>query len=1094
MLPLYCLLQLGCSTAVKSQQGQPVTVSNKNGRLEISNGLLGIVIPAAGTVKGEKLPAPIQSFIYRDGQYSDNTPNFVESDSRLAELRVSIKSKTADRVEVECRYLAAEKLFRFSRKAKEAPAAPQGKGYYITRIVLERGSKSARFEVEGNFDLRYEVKISNGLNPNQARYRGWAAYTPEQGVEPDGKIYRPEEDRGYPLDATVNLNYSKTTIYPRVVLWEPAGGENNSGRYWQIYNQAAGQGANLFGMFQGPPSRLIGAYTLGPNLRCYSEDPLNKEKQTAEILVEFNMQWPAENWYARKRYQWAAYISTKKDLLAHNQTQPIAVEMNRVSGLAAVIRKYAAEQLQLPASFYEGAIYMPGSAVQELRRRIKTDEAFFRYVSNTETTYRQVWNAWRYPDSARALLKRMLNVKNELIAQYTIGEGIYHNNTRYWKGARAFKLNAISIAALFMEPTLNMSAAERKNLATTIGLMGQIVWDDNNVPAFDSSGVNMGPANMAFQYDNNARVFFALLLANNPAFKKRAAAIAARVQKDLDNSIYPNGASIGTPHYTQASVEPIFYTMLQLRQSGQPMQPKWYERLAAFGRFYASLCTPTSVRFSGNRKLISFGDGSEESAASFGLLATLLQQYDPLLSKQLRNIFFNGPVRTSFAGPVMLAVDISNPPEKQLFPFATANFTGYLSHFRAAPNTAYESALWVLNGIKLFDHRNDDAGELALYALGAPLSLSRSSFYYPAATDARIRSVVVPEQLFPEWSAANQPITGRSLTNKTWPQSDLQEFAHFGYAASTRILMKTPAGNSWLRQVTAISINSAKPVYLFYDSVIGNAANIWSMLMMSEGKVNTPAGLLEPAVKLHNNGSSKELPAGTPAKKTAAGWNKYGFTGQQWKLHPAGGINWDLYCYSGEEQQFSLAQWTSTWQNHYEIDEFRATEGRQYSEAQQILRLKSSKPFLNVLLPYLKSATAPVVNVSRQPANELAIDQGSCKLLVSATGCIAEEAASTYYILLTDKGKLVHNAVQLTGGQMAVQVSAKQINIRVHGNSGRRTILIPVKRINAAAKYPGLSFRSVRGGVEITLDYKNAKTDLAPGEKGYSAYNFTIAE
>jgi hypothetical protein len=112
----------------------------------------------------------------------------------------------------------------------------------------------------------------------------------------------------------------------------------------------------------------------------------------------------------------------------------------------------------------------------------------------------------------------------------------------------------------------------------------------------------------------------------------------------------------------------------------------------------------------------------------------------------------------SLFGDIAFTLDMSKNYSSTLH-LSSSNFTGYLSHFRNASNTNNETALWIINGESYFDHRNNDRGEVAIYALKTPLSLSRSSFYYPRADDERIRSVVIPEAEFPEWKTANQPVS-----------------------------------------------------------------------------------------------------------------------------------------------------------------------------------------------------------------------------------------------------------------------------------------------------------------------------------------------
>jgi hypothetical protein len=587
---------------------------------------------------------------------------------------------------------------------------------------------------------------------------------------------------------------------------------------------------------------------------------------------------------------------------------------------------------------------------------------------------------------------------------------------------------------------------------------------------------------MALQYRNNARTFFALLLANDPEFKERAKNAAATINKDINEAIYENGASIGSPHYTQPSIEPILFSMLQLKQSGVADLFKTNLRIKKFARFYAALATPPSCRFAGNRKLISFGDGWEESTATFALLATGLQDVDPELSKQLLSLYYNGAARGSDAGPVVLAADLSQTPEKK-FAGTTCNYSGYMSHFRTGINTSNETAVWVLNGDRLYDHRMDDAGEAAIYALQAPLSVAWSCFYYPHATDARIKSVVVPEQLFPQWKTAGQPIAERSLTNRTWPASSLQQFANLGYSSSTVVQMKRE-NQEWYRQVSMIAPYSDAPVIVMYDSIKGGGPSIWSMNMMSDGAVTTDAGAVTPVKKMHNNTDRKELPEATVVKTVSAGLHRFSFTGQAWPAHPSGGINWHLYSLNSEPIQFTLSDWSNAVEKDAEVNEFLKTNGRKYTEEQQIIRLKSSHPFFCVILPYKKGTDPYNGRVKQLSGNEMAIDMQGDNLIVSPAYYFLKKRQGGVIGVLSEKGSFKKDGWQVTGGFIEIEYGAQKVKIRVHGNSGKRNIQFPFK-VTPAKGYSNLT---LAGSNKLTINYSAKSKDLENGEQGFTEY------
>ncbi len=1057
---------------------------------KLSNGLVGIILvkeKKIGSAQAQKFLAPIQSLIYADGTFSDESPNFLVTATDPVSIEVTVVKNDGDECVIRYYYSFKKKQFYYGKKTYKGGDA--GNGFYKATIRLRKDAKSIMIEEESDYDIFYSIKISNGIRPDKARYRGWSAISKDYGYEPSGQVYRAEHERGYPLDATVDLNINKPFVYPKLVLWEPAGGENNSGRYWIIYNSKAKETGNIMGFFQGKPSKLFAVKETGPRLRVYPADRITEKEPYVSIDMAIDRLAPDQSFATRRRFEWGIFIGTQKDILDPAATQPIAIEMNQQSGISKRVDNYITKGAQLVPAFYKGAIYLPEEKIQLLIKKVKNDQSFYEKVCSIDGLYKPVFDAWRFPDSAKSLLKSILQWNNKIQKEYKNGEGSYAWDLRYWKGAINFKFYALASSFLFAGRTIEISPADKKEIEQMLALMARVVWDEDNTPTFDSSGINLGPENMIYMYQNNARYFFALLYANDPEFSVKSKAILNKVKSDLDNAVYNNGSSFGNPHYIQATMDPLLFTMLQLKQAGIANLFKNNTIIYRFVDFFKSLLTPPSVRFNGYRKLISFGDGSEESTVTFGLLAAGLEDSDKKLSDELYTIFENGAPHLSIYGPLSLSTDISQQ-HTGLSRISTSNFTGYLTHLRYNVNTPNETAIWILNGDSLYDHRTDDAGEIAIYALGAPLSVGRSCFYYPSATDARIKSVVVPHAQFPEWSSNAQPINIRSLTNRTWPISEQISFANLGRSSVSESLMQSNE-LKWVRRVTAINSFNDRPLIIIYDSVSGSEGNIWSMFFSSEGPIQTPMGSVEPVEKIYDNNNRKELPQGTVPKKLNPGWSYFHFTGQKWNhlFHTAGGINWSLSFLSKVNTEFSLAQWTTTWQNDAESREFQKTNNKPYADKQQILRLKSSEPITAVITPFRKgigTIQQPIKQIS--PGYHLFV-QNKDSIVFTQDGYYSNTNDTTKLFALFLKDKIFsYNYVTMAGGPLEIEATEKFIKIRVHGGSGTRKIKLPFSGLKLITPSSQVKSLIREQQTEITISYINPTMDLLSSNNSFTEW------
>lgn len=1091
--------------------------------LLLANEKTGVVVPKdpePGSPQNQFYLAPIQAVRFADGTFSDPELNYLEPASDYSECStyafftdgrggkdIPVKKRTLTIVKRTADEIVLSIKYNFAKAENEGTHDRRGQsGYYTCTISLKAGEPVVMIEEESDYNFSYQVETGRNLF-NQARYRGRYSPNPEYGymIENGQKKTYLNENAFPGREATVDLLYDAPVAsckpyhhYPALEQWNIW--PNLSGWYWQLYNASGSAQSPTIAIFHGRASRLIGASCAMVNFFTRSDN------RASGIRVNINRVNPSRYYTPVVRVQWGLYQGTRGvDIVAYDQTSPLLKWFNKKSGMADKILQYE-KQVPAPAAEFEWAsFYQDKEAIQQMIKKARQERPFTQFLTSFDNSLSNLFNAWGGDACASEKTYHTLKTHYELFKELmTNGQGIYSytiskkfsgacqepevgtSMTHFTRASDWFWRDVLTAGALMAASnagSIKLSATQKDTLKLLSGVYARVMWDDDFVPmqytpkgsadTLLDVGVNYGGENLYVTY-RAGRDFFALLYRNDPFFKPKYDGIVARCKKTIADIISVQGASRASPHYTGPTFEDLVLLLLHLKQLGN----NFFEtepRLKAFAQFYLNLLTPPNVRFADNRKLVSFGDGSEESGLLFGLLASGFRSGGTgpaQLVADLDAAYQNGPMRSiNSAGIMALVYDFSKTTNTRNIGSLKSNtYPGYLSNFRSAANTPLETSVWMLNGNHYYDHRNDDDGEISLYALRTPISLSRSSLYEPFANAATIRSMVVPLKNFPSWNGNAQPINYGSEHRRTWIQSSLNRYADFTHAGFSSITMGKDE-NKWNRDLLFYHGNDNYPVIIIKDELSSREPHIWSMPFFSEGNIVLPDRNTVRTGPADNCVTKLELPNAASVNGRTEwplqnDWNRFAFTGQEWRnydpQHNVNGTDWWLYTYNqGNEVTAAFTEWTNFYIPGPEMQEYEKTHPYKfpkncvekapnihYREKQQIIRFKGRGRFSNIIMPFRKGEAPANVSVKQTGTNQFTITRmvnGVAEAIeISNDAIVMQSAPKTVITTLgTNAGYSGSTGITVTGGVAELVWEGNKMQVTVPLNSGNRTIILP---------------------------------------------------
>lgn len=897
----------------------PVTVQT-SGNYEISNGLVAVRIPTAFPAP----LAPIQGLRHRDGTWvaaghqlhRRSWYDFPRSEvDPFLGATTTILEQTPEKVVVEVHYRFDRPVFDYSHVGIFFPA---GEGYLKTRITVLDGEPVILVEEESDCDVGYSLDVFPGLAPDRARYRGWGASDVLYGRMPDGSRYLPWNERA-PMDATVDLDYNvpRSVSYaaydsgeqhtrPPLVTWSPW--DNNTGRYWQLYNNAASSTANLFGIFSGPASRIIGGKAVGAGIY---HGPGNSAGVTVELnRVSANLEASSPN-----RFAWGMYFSTKADLLPEDQIQSIGLQQNRYGGLALKVAGYRSDFVD-PVGGY-GKLYMGQTAITALQDRMQNDYDEYLRVYNLDSTIRPIIDLLYYDDapSLQIVVDYVLALANDLAEALTSGDGIYERRFTYFEGGQEMIRASLFLDQALAHPLL--SQAQKLELKKAAKLFASVLWDEDFVPFSGAAQVGLGNSNNQGQHQNY-RDFYALYLGADPAWSGRATGVIGRAVDGFRYFVNEYGTPNASTGYLAANLWPVLNTFLQVREMlGQDLLAS-EPRAALLGEFFINFMTPPETRFGDLRKWLAVGDGSTQGSPLPGVLATCLRTSNPSLAAQLQKAWWEmGAPHDGFFGSSLLMIDegaTASPP----LSLGNASFPGYLTVQRGKENEL-ESAVFVIDGHQYSDHRPPDQGTLSFYGLGAPISISFGSLYYPHVPGALWRSCVQPAGQIDGWWG--QPDLPYGQGNVFWNSTAVPgEFESNGQVWKRTAKLADVAG----RKVLAVRDYSAQSF-------------VWSLNLMAKDLILPPTGVFfaPPAHPLAP--LTGTLSAGTYRWRLKGQWGEKDF---------------DLWVVAQNSIEWAWSSWKHFWHPSVEAAEFQYANGYPFEEGQYTLRIRTVGQLEWAVIPY----------------------------------------------------------------------------------------------------------------------------------------------
>ena len=1047
----------GQSSVLSSQSGS-VTVAETDTYYEITNDRTGVrVAKPVPLTDLKKIPAPVQGVRLADGTWTATGPNYLTVDTPVA------RGMTVRLVERGPLVTTLEVAYEFERPDNWHPIVPNlgragGDGYYRSTITLQAGQPSILFEEDTDMKLSYLMNLYPGVQPNQARYRGHSSPGPQYGYTPDGTPYA---GMAKGQDAFVDLQYERPQMpgmfsdpnhWSLMVVWNIwwAG----SGPYWQMYNKEAPETANLVGIFTGRASRGTGTSIFGTGI--FTRPAEDGGQPQAGFGVVANHWSPSNQFIPHIRFQWRLFSSTKRDLLPYDQIQPIARQMNIHGGINLnKVHRWSADFPDPPGG-YE-SFYLRADAMRDLRRRLNTDEAFYRRLWNEFSMSRDVYGLLRDPDGkeTHTYTVAVAEVARQMLDAYVNGDGIYDFKHHYWHGGLITQRHGEAIAVALGHP--NLTPEDRARLKALATLFANVLWDNDFVPLDHPEGFNLGNPNMP-EMLGGFRNFYALLLANHPMMRDRVKALADGANQWVRMVLNEAGASFSGSGYQHAALAPPMNVWQRLQTLGLADVFRDEPRLTRYADFYLNLFAPPDPRFGARyRQLICLGDTSitgGPGGSHAAQLATCLAPWQPRSAARLMRLWQEtGAGYDSFFGSGLLKVDHRVPVAESL-ELQSADFPGYYSVLRSGGGTPNETAVWMVNGDFYRDHRHPEMGNVVIYALGAPLAVDMGTNYDPLLNGATHHNVVIPEnQLGRPWDKEQA-----QLNDCFWEARDPApaELLRFGASSIVASTFRQPG---WRRAARLLHANPARPVIVIEDRFTGEPAGAWVLHwnLMAEGAVQTPVGPYTPEPRLYSSNNRpdgpKQVPSVGPVKPLAAGVNLLRFAGYSWgqpaQSLPA--VDFDVALVATEPQEFYIGNWAHeglAGGGHV----FQQVNGRPFEERQHRLCVRGRTGFTTVILPRRKNAAAaPPAAVLTREGDVTHIHLGDARVAI-APQWHAWQDATIHALTALDAAQAQHDGLKIAGGpaEVIVDVPAKTAIITVAGLAGRRTLSLPGRWLSAA--------------------------------------------
>lgn len=950
--------------------------------------------------------------------------------------------------------------FNYLGSIQQWPASP---GFYRFRLAMDAQEPSVQSEPFSNDSGYFRFDVSPGMAANQFRYRGHSSSSLVNGYLWGDTSEFPTGPYSFDILCDVTPGTTNLASFQQNEFGNIAGIAASSYNF-PLFIRDAGIW-NLMWLTNGAATlptigwanirQSVGlggvVSALSPRLGYWSTN-------NGRWGIEFGSQVYADTTtpmaVQMSRARWLVYFGTNGSIInssnAGGYIQPEIMPL-WARHYALDIDKIKSWNLGWTESLAPGGFYMDkASVLTNYATPIKGgDVALYnelKAVSGNEGDL--ILNLWRTNSStaAAATLSELIYTASQTFNLFTNWLTANANQANEYNSLQGIAQTLVR-AAPVLDAILgdgNATATVSNQTKAWIAMNGNMVRDNDVTPIgnYVSNVVNLGTANMPAQYAA-AWAAYSIGFTNHPVFGTNAFADYLSSSNTLTDIINDYGASIGSPHYAGASVQPIFGNLLQARVRG--WTNSLYGRLQSHADWNIQNSTPIDPRF-GQSELVVFGEGYPSGNGMNGMLA---------------GAFYAGIDDTRASRLLYRWAQEDKPSSDYFFPsflmiprdFAQTAYTlvseqtpGYWSVHRDRADSTNHSAFWMINGSYYSDHRiSPDTANYNWFPLGVPASVGWGSIYYPQVDSQLFGNIWTDFTAFPSWAGSN--VYTEALT---WPepQGETTNFLYFTRSTWSDAYYTNAAGSAnWGRKARTFGFFRNASLLELTD-VKNNANNyIWTAFFMSTGVIVNPGGSTTPVFITNDVSGTINMPLVTTLSgpvdiPMSAGTNSFKFTGVPWVAAPSNGLDFLLTTHSPTTNQVTFSTWSHSFADTATLADYLAVNSAtRYFEQQQIPRIKGTNNVHALMMAYRKLTVEPTITTNT--AGDFVAIQGQEVQIVNTNYSeFSEGSTNRAFVNWTSNPLTFTNGITQSGGPTEVMVGQTNY-ITAAGASGRRIVTMP---------------------------------------------------